>query len=63
MSLRFKKNINYNTIIGLWEIDPEILAESADLNLSENQFRRLDSFGTDRKKASRYQCPSLLVAV
>ncbi|HIA12088.1 MAG TPA: 4'-phosphopantetheinyl transferase superfamily protein [Flavobacteriales bacterium] len=60
MSLRFKKNINYNTIIGLWEIDPEILAESADLNLSENQFRRLDSFGTDRKKAEFLSVISLV---
>ena len=51
MSLRFKKNINYNAILGLWAIDPEILTESAGLNLSDNQFKRLAAFGTDRKKA------------
>ncbi len=51
MSLRFKKNINHNAIIGLWEIDPEILVGSADLNLSQIQLKRLSSFGTDRKKA------------
>ncbi|PCH97698.1 MAG: hypothetical protein COB85_02530 [Bacteroidetes bacterium] len=60
MSLRFKKNINYNAIIGLWEIDSGILASSSHLNLSDNQIKRLRLFGTDRKRTEFLSVISLI---
>ena len=60
MSLRFKNKINNNAIIGVWEIDPLILQSSVGLNLNETQQKRLNSFGTDRKKAEFLSVTRLL---